>query len=615
MHTADPESRRWLGALLALATVALFLLLHPYRGIVHDGHLYTLQALNALSPELYGNDVFLRHGSQDDFTLFSPLYAGAIAMLGLEPAAAVLTLAFILLFLVAAVLLARTVVPASHAWAVPLLLLLLPAQYGPGQIFHFIEEFITPRQLSEALALFAIVAWIRGARVVGAMLCVASMLVHPIIGLAGAVFIVAFALGWSNLARLWPVAVAALAVAVAAAAGLVPLGRWQFDPQWGEIAMSRLYLSLANWDLQDWGRIATVFASLAVSALMLADLGRRVAVAAMIACGGLLLLALIGGDVLELVLVVQAQPWRGLWLATVLSLVLLPATWSAGWQRGGLSRCALLVLAAAWAAPDTAYSLGLAPLAVAATLARGRPEVESRARLLVAGAWLVLLGILLYAVADGLLAFRGGLTRMEELPPVLDRVVTFSLGGVPPALALAACYALVRWLPSIAPRALCAAGIAVVATLAFTSGPTWAMARFPESLRESFAPWRALIPPGSDVLWIGQSSDREDTAFYTWLLLERPSFISRNQASNALFSRPAALEMYQRARMLDGILPFWDPFSADLPEVPRPLRLAPACRHTPVRYVVSSEPLVDAEGIPPARDRGEFAQYKLYICP
>src|SRR5688572_6811261 len=108
MHPATMANQRWLTALLALATLAVFLLLHPYRGIVHDGHLYTLQALNVLFPELYGNDVFLRHGSQDDHTLFSPLYAKAVALLGLEPAAAALTLASILLFLTAALLLARS---------------------------------------------------------------------------------------------------------------------------------------------------------------------------------------------------------------------------------------------------------------------------------------------------------------------------------------------------------------------------------------------------------------------------------------------------------------------------------------------------------------------------
>ena len=57
--------------LLALATWALS---HRYLGLFHDARLYTLQALARLHPALSA-DVFLRFGSQDRFTIFSPLYA------------------------------------------------------------------------------------------------------------------------------------------------------------------------------------------------------------------------------------------------------------------------------------------------------------------------------------------------------------------------------------------------------------------------------------------------------------------------------------------------------------------------------------------------------------
>ena len=80
-----------LGGLAALGVLA-WLLCHPYQGFFHDANLYALQALAQLDPDALSHDVFLSHGSQDRFTLFSPLYAGVITLLGLDRAAALLTL-------------------------------------------------------------------------------------------------------------------------------------------------------------------------------------------------------------------------------------------------------------------------------------------------------------------------------------------------------------------------------------------------------------------------------------------------------------------------------------------------------------------------------------------
>ena len=87
-----PPNSRWLpAAALGLGVVA-WALAHPYQGIFHDANLYTLQALARLHPQSLSQDVFLKFGSQDRFTLFSPIYAAAIRLIGLDHAAALLTL-------------------------------------------------------------------------------------------------------------------------------------------------------------------------------------------------------------------------------------------------------------------------------------------------------------------------------------------------------------------------------------------------------------------------------------------------------------------------------------------------------------------------------------------
>src|SRR5581483_4939922 len=68
---------------LILCMVAFWMLQHPYEGLVHDSLLYSLGALARVHPESLGHDVFLSVGSQDRFTVFSPLAASLIRLIGL----------------------------------------------------------------------------------------------------------------------------------------------------------------------------------------------------------------------------------------------------------------------------------------------------------------------------------------------------------------------------------------------------------------------------------------------------------------------------------------------------------------------------------------------------
>jgi hypothetical protein len=76
----------------------------------------------------------------------------------------------------------------------------------------------------------------------------------------------------------------------------------------------------------------------------------------------------------------------------------------------------------------------------------------------------------------------------------------------------------------------------------------WSQQQFPPELVAQFARWRALIPPGSDVFW-------SESALESWVLLERPSYLSVVQTSGIMFSRASALELQRRARALSAIVP------------------------------------------------------------
>jgi hypothetical protein len=71
-------------AIFGLAAVWLFA--HRYFGIQHDGLFYAVQALAHNSPEAFERDIFFAFGSQDDYSLFSRIYARLIAWLDLSGA-------------------------------------------------------------------------------------------------------------------------------------------------------------------------------------------------------------------------------------------------------------------------------------------------------------------------------------------------------------------------------------------------------------------------------------------------------------------------------------------------------------------------------------------------
>src|SRR4051794_25767600 len=104
MTTAPlPWSDRALQALYSLAARPLSFLLallainavaRPYAGITHDARLYSVQVLNLLDPTAYGDDLFFRYGSQDQFSIFSRVVAPGVDWLGLETTFFLLYLVF-----------------------------------------------------------------------------------------------------------------------------------------------------------------------------------------------------------------------------------------------------------------------------------------------------------------------------------------------------------------------------------------------------------------------------------------------------------------------------------------------------------------------------------------
>ena len=102
--------------LILMTMAAFWLASHPWRGIWHDNVLYAAQALRRLYPLNFQHDLYFLHGSQDAFTIFSPLYAAAIAALGLPGATLTLLIAGYLLWIAAAAYLLSALLRGFYFW-------------------------------------------------------------------------------------------------------------------------------------------------------------------------------------------------------------------------------------------------------------------------------------------------------------------------------------------------------------------------------------------------------------------------------------------------------------------------------------------------------------------
>ncbi|MEP6885083.1 MAG: hypothetical protein ABJC66_10085 [Gammaproteobacteria bacterium] len=520
--------------LVLLLCVITWMLSHGYMGIFHDAGLYTLQALARLNPTSLGQDVFLHFGSQDRFTLFSPLYAAASRLIGVDTAAAVLTFTFQVGLLLGAWLLARSVVPARMALYGVAVLIAIPGDYGTDRIFTSIEQFLTPRMAAEALALVGLAAALRARTWLGLALLGLAALLHPIMaaaGLAALLFI---------RPRAALVGMAALATAAFAMAHAV----WgRFDPAWLHLVMDRSpYLFIRNWRLDDWARVAVTAATLTAGLAALSNGARKLCGAALLTMLGGLALTFIACDGLNLILFTQLQPWRWQWLGTVSAALLLPTILGLYWRAGVCGRTTALLLAAAWVFSSNGFAV-VAAAAALGSLAWTTRLKPGEARLVFWGACGMLAIAITWRFASNL-----EFMEMHYLDPGIvrwiRRLISFVHdGSVPMAILL-----LVGWLARtsragiILPASIAALALVGAALLPQTWS-TWTHREFPPQRIAQFAAWRDLIPPGSEVFWPEAPLD-------AWLLLDRPSYLSVLQTSGLVFSRDSAIELQRRAYAL-----------------------------------------------------------------
>jgi hypothetical protein len=605
-------------AVVGLLVVATWALSHSYRGIFHDAGLYTLQALARLHPDSLREDVFLRFGSQDGFTIFSPIYAAASRLLGIELAAATLTLVLQWALLAGAWMLARAVMPLSMAMLGVAVLVAVPGDYGPDRIFTCIEPFLTPRMAAEALVLGSLAAALWQRKALAVLLGIAAVLIHPIMAMAGACALVYLYLGKPKPLVTGAVAIVGL-IALAAAAFVMPPREWgRFDAHWLALVENRSpYLFIAHWQLDDWSRAAVTLATLCIGLRVLPnDRARTLPLIALTTVLTGLALTFIACDLLHLVLLTQLQPWRWQWLGTVVAALLLPEIVRALWRNAAPERqtteqrTTALLLISAWVFESNAYALFASTAALAALVLLHKLK-PGEARWVFLGAC----GLGVIAVAWRLASnfeFTDAYYLDPNIPLWIRRTSSFVHDGTVPIAAVSLAFWLARLQRAHTTLLLLGGLVGVGCVAAFPqTWKSWTMREFPPQQLARFSGFRERIPPGADVFW-------PESPAAVWVLLQRPSYLSVIQTSGMVFSRPTALELERRANALSeaihpGTFMSW---SAGTAMLLSQQQLERTCATGEFQFLVTGRDLgIDPVAEVPYASGPASRKIRLYRCP
>ena len=557
MRARLPLDRRVLPA--AVLLLALWLLTHPWEGLWHDSRLYALQALHRLLPGQFSGDLFFLYGSQDAFTLFSPLYAAAIGMLGLDRAALLLQGLGSLLWVGAAGFLLAAFLRGLPFWLGLALVMALPADYGPVfATFQIGEPFLTPRLFAEGLGMLAVGCAVRGRWAWGVPALLLALLLHPLMAAGVALFGLPYlAQGRRRLAIAAAVA-AGGALLAAALLGVAPFDRLLhgIDDAWfAQLLAMTPVVTWDGWRLGDWAsRTALAFSLVLAAAWLLEGARARFFACTALAGAAGLLATWAGTGLVHNQLLMQVQPWRALWLVQLASAMALACLWQLCWPRGRLFRALLLAFCVAILTRNTiGGALGaLAALLLCLQARRAQPaELAPRLYRLLLLMLAALACALVREIVGGPLWTGIFVNDIALATPSTLWLFILLRRGLAALAGVALLWLAWRLAGSGRRGALAAAwgvalaGLAGSAALALARADAaqWMAPATRAAVQQTFLP---RIPPGAVVYW-------QEEVRNTWFVLQRASYASYAQMAGAVFNRGTAAEGQRRMARLERL--------------------------------------------------------------
>lgn len=531
---------------------------HGYIGVGHDGMLYAFQAIATEDRAQLLDDLYLRYGSQDSYTIFSPVYRAVFALFGFEYGAMAMVVAGQALWIAAALGALWALVgrrdPLLFAVAAVFLAAMEP-HYGVTGALIYAEGFATPRLWAEALSLLGVLCLLNRRWAAAALVFAVSFTLHPIMTLVALafVFLCLAAVDWRWLLAA-PAGLALLSLGIVLEIGPLKDALARFDPEWLEIVQLRSpQLFVDGWPFITWLAIYERALILAAAAALSDGPLRRFFLAGIAAFIIGVAATWIGADVMENVLIVQIQPWRIFWPAHALAMVGLALIVVRASEAPAPGRRPMIVAAVALAL--SVATIDLTPVghiaAVAAALAvliivmmrRAKGRAASALRFILAAAALAAcalgLGFSAQNLIRGAALLDEGMRRAGGLPLWV---------GTLPALAALGALA-IAFLRRRAPWRFMTAAAAVVAVAGLASWDrrtAWSV--YVEENFGTLGDGALSTPPEGIVFWQGQQA-----ALSSWFGLLRKTYLSWPQGAGVVFNRGTAIEYERRSRLAEPI--------------------------------------------------------------
>jgi hypothetical protein len=598
----------------------LWIATHPYRGVIHDGRLYTIQALNTLQPGRFAQDLYFRFGSQDSLTNFSLVYRPLVAAFGAAGGHLCTSAVGAAVWVMALSFLMRSLFDdRREALAAVLACIALDAGYGGLNVFHYGEAFATPRIFAEALVMAALALCLRE-QLIGSALClVAAAAIHPIMAATG-VAVIGVWVAFEDRRWLLAIGLAAMVGVLLAAAGVQPFARLlvNFDPDWFIIVWKRCGFGfLSRWNLGNALHLAAVASTLWVAHALGNAMERRLIVCLGIISAGGLLATFAGGDLFCNVLLVNIQPWRVLWLDTLIAnaaiaviLIRLPKTRFSRELFLWTAALSMLTTLGLQLAPVAALTQVLAALAfgLETRLRSPLPKLVQLLFLIAPVAGSMITACMLYVKAE-----TSGIGRVLALTGLAGAALT--------VLALCEASRPARVFVLCGAAAIALAGVAL-----FDQRTDWQ--KFVEAPAPA-AELNAFVAGSRNIYW-------DDGVELLWFKLGRPSYYSCLHGSGAMFFKSTAMEYQRRSRGL-SVLNTRD-FSDSVEDMcfPKPLpgqagatstgQLKLACQALPeLDAIVLPYPIsgvrsqiwvapVEREYLEKSSETSHFKAYYKYLC-
>lgn len=170
-----------------LFAVPLFFTVHHYKGLVLDAVLYVTQYVYSIDPARFAGDPAFAFGNQDSLGFFSPIIGIFLELFGVSTGAFVYTILMQLAWIVVAVFFVKSLLRRikESIWFLPVSIL-FPLFFAFGiefahiRFFQYVEICACSRSLSIVLGMAALIFLFNQKKILSLLLILVGTVIHPL---------------------------------------------------------------------------------------------------------------------------------------------------------------------------------------------------------------------------------------------------------------------------------------------------------------------------------------------------------------------------------------------------------------------------------------------------